>query len=428
MRQASAMRLVLVALLLAVDWGATWTAARAQAGDFPLLDGDVVVTLGDSNTGPGTYQQVLERFTTMRYPSRRIRYINMGLGGDTAAGGLARLQRDVFDRGATVLFVTYGVNDICWGLCDDDAHRQAYFDAIVRIVVECINRGVRVYVTTYPYLGAANTALHDMTAVGMALSRYGGQSGIDIYDTMKALDPNPNAAQQCFTDAQRCPTAFQSACNATCNTWTLNDGVHLSEKAQRAWAYALLKGLGAPGTASAVTLDAWTQRIVAATGATVTNVVWNATQRRLTFYRLDEGQPLTFNSNTESYFNNLQVPFHTLSRLTLKVTNLPAGTYRITVGGQLLGNVTHTALGGAGVDLATFAPAQWSCGGAWMIQNPVVAGLVAARAAANRLMLQVTPGSAVDSLLGSADAVVGLVQRWVATPTDNAVVIEPAGS
>src|SRR5262245_36716243 len=91
-------------LLTATVWAlslVTPPAPRAQTGGFQLVDGDIVVTLGDSNTAPGTYQQVLERYTTMRYPARHIRYINMGIGGDTAAGGLARLQRDVFDRGAT---------------------------------------------------------------------------------------------------------------------------------------------------------------------------------------------------------------------------------------------------------------------------------------------------------------------------------------
>ena len=410
----------IVAVVVAL--AATTHAARAQS--FPLLDNDIVVTLGDSNTAPGVYQQVLERFTTMRYPARRLRYINMGIGGDTAAGGLARLQRDVFDRGATVLFVTYGINDICWGFCADDAHKQAYYDAIINIVVQCIQHNVRVWVTTYPYTGSEFTVLHDMTAVGMAISQFGGQGAIDIYNTMKALDPNPAATQQCFTDAAQCPTAFQAACRASCNVWAPNDGVHLGERGQRAWAYALAKGLGAPATVSDVTINAPSQAVIAATGATVTNVAWNPTLSRLTFNRLDEGQPLTFNSNTDSYFNNLQVPFHTLASMLLKVTNLPAGTYRVSVAGQPIGDFPNTTLGGAGINLSTTAPAQWSYGGPWMFANPFVAGMVEARAAANRLLLNVTPGSAVQTFLASADGLAAIVERWAATPANNAVVVE----
>jgi hypothetical protein len=263
-----------------------------------------------------------------------------------------------------------------------------------------------------------------MTSFGMAISQFVGQGGIDIYTTMKGLDPNPQATQRCLTDALQCPAAFQAACRASCNVWAPNDGIHLSERAQRAWAYALAKGLGAPANVSSVTLDAPSQGVVSATGATVTNVVWNPTLGRLTFNRLDEGQPLTFNSNTDSYFHNLQVPFHTLAGLLLKVTNLPAGTYRTTVAGQHLGDFTHAQLGGAGVNLSTAAPGQWSYGGPWMFANPFVAGMTTARASANRLLLNVTPGSAVNSFLTSADALAAIVQRWAATPANNAVVVE----
>src|SRR5690348_7675549 len=83
--------------------------------DFAIRDGDTVVFLGDSITAEGTYGRVVENYTLLRYPNRKVHFINAGNGGDTAAGGLARLQRDVFDRGATLLTVAYGINDIGWG-------------------------------------------------------------------------------------------------------------------------------------------------------------------------------------------------------------------------------------------------------------------------------------------------------------------------
>jgi hypothetical protein len=142
-----------------------------------------------------------------------------------------------------------------------------------------------------------------------------------------------------------------------------------------------VKGLGAPASVSTVTVDAPSQSVVAATGSTVANVVWNAALRRLTFNKLDDGQALTFDSNTETYFHNLEVPFHTLAAMVLKVTNLPAGTYRLTAGGERLADVASTMLANPGVDLSALAPAQWSYRGPWMYQNPVVAGITSARAA-----------------------------------------------
>src|SRR4051812_26703506 len=86
---------------------ATTATADPKAGDnvtskFALHDRDTVVFLGDSITAEGTYAKVIEQYMLLRFPERKIHFINAGIGGDTAAGGLKRLDRDVFSRGATV--------------------------------------------------------------------------------------------------------------------------------------------------------------------------------------------------------------------------------------------------------------------------------------------------------------------------------------
>src|SRR5437899_156393 len=100
--------LALAALALIAPGG-----ARA---DYSLQDGDTVVFLGDSITAARTYGKIVENYTLLRFPGRKVRFINAGRGGETAAGGLGRLDRDVFAKGATVLVVAYGVNDIGWGM------------------------------------------------------------------------------------------------------------------------------------------------------------------------------------------------------------------------------------------------------------------------------------------------------------------------
>ena len=87
---------------------------RFALADYALQDGDTVVFLGDSITAARTYGQIIENYTLLRFPERKVHFINAGWGGDTAAGGAARLERDVFSRNATVLTVAYGVNDIGW--------------------------------------------------------------------------------------------------------------------------------------------------------------------------------------------------------------------------------------------------------------------------------------------------------------------------
>ena len=78
---------------------------EAAAADFALRDGDTVVFLGDSITAARTYGKLGENYTLLRFPERKVHFLNAGWGGDTAEGGLKRLDRDVLDRGATVLIV-----------------------------------------------------------------------------------------------------------------------------------------------------------------------------------------------------------------------------------------------------------------------------------------------------------------------------------
>src|SRR5262249_22732082 len=118
----------------------------AGAADFALRDGDTVVFLGDSITAARTYGKIIENYTLLRFPERKVRFLNAGWGGDTAEGGFKRLERDVFSNGATVLIVAYGINDIGWGLHADEEHKRRYLDAVRGIVTECKKRNVRVFI------------------------------------------------------------------------------------------------------------------------------------------------------------------------------------------------------------------------------------------------------------------------------------------
>src|SRR3990170_1811542 len=86
--------------------------AVSQAEDFAFRDGDTVVFLGDSITAARTYSKIIENYTLLRFPDRQVRFVNAGRGGDTAEGGLKRLERDVFPHEPPVLILAHGVNDI----------------------------------------------------------------------------------------------------------------------------------------------------------------------------------------------------------------------------------------------------------------------------------------------------------------------------
>ena len=110
--------------------------AAGQSGFF-LRDGDKVAFLGDSITAARGYTKIVEHYTLMRFPERKVEFVNAGQGGDTASGSLKRLDRDVFSKHATVMIMTFGINDIGWGTKADDAHKQLYLDGVRSAIEQC---------------------------------------------------------------------------------------------------------------------------------------------------------------------------------------------------------------------------------------------------------------------------------------------------
>ena len=237
------------------------------AGDFALRDGDTVVFLGDSITAARGYGKVIEDYTLLRYPERKVRFINAGQGGDTAEGGLKRLDRDVFSQGATVLTVAYGINDIGWGMKADAEHKQRYLKAIRGIVEQCHQHGVRVFICS-PAITAEdpnrseNGFLQMMADEGMAVAQSLGEGAIDVQRGMREIQRRIWAANARESDPKR-KTSLHA-----------EDGIHLSDLGHLAMAYAMLKGLGAQAEVSSVALDVREPNGVAAEGCRVTDVQW----------------------------------------------------------------------------------------------------------------------------------------------------------
>lgn len=50
----------------------------SHTNNFALRQGDTVVFLGDSVTAAGTYVKLVEHYTLLRFPDRKVRFINEG--------------------------------------------------------------------------------------------------------------------------------------------------------------------------------------------------------------------------------------------------------------------------------------------------------------------------------------------------------------
>ncbi|HUU00987.1 MAG TPA: SGNH/GDSL hydrolase family protein [Myxococcota bacterium] len=106
-------KILSVGMALIVACAAVALAGEAQPEiEVPVpQDGDIVVFLGDSITWQNLYTAYIEAYFIRRYPERKIRFINLGVRGDTAAGAAMRLQRDLFPLHANLVLVMLGMND-----------------------------------------------------------------------------------------------------------------------------------------------------------------------------------------------------------------------------------------------------------------------------------------------------------------------------
>jgi lysophospholipase L1-like esterase len=344
------------------------TSATAFAGDFALKDGDTVVFLGDSITAARTYGEIIENYTLLRYPKRKVRFYNAGWGGDTAAGGAARLERDVFSRGATVVTVAYGVNDIGWGLQADESHKKAYLDAVRSIVTECRRRKVRVYICSAAITAedpdkAEKGFLQKMCDEGLALSKKLGGGTIDVQREMRKVQRRVLEVNKRRKQGKMGVTMFAA------------DGVHLNQLGQLAMAFAILKGLGAPADVSSATVDFAKKAVVKSVGCRVSDLL--VTESGIEFTRLDDGLPINF--GLFGALNFLYVPVHQeLNRYLVAVTKLPAGKYALTVDGRGIGTYTHAALA-RGVNISFATTNAWQPGGPWDAQSTSLKSLTEAR-------------------------------------------------
>lgn len=343
----------------------------AAAGDYALRDGDTVVFLGDSITAARGYTQVVEHYTLMRFPDRRVRFVNAGQGGDTAAGSLERLDRDVFDAGATVVTLAFGINDIGWGMKADDEHRQRYLDAVRTIVGRCRVRNVRVYfcspaITAEDPDRAESGFLQRMADEGLALAKSAGATGtIDIQREMREIQRRILAANAKEPDPEKHVRLHVA------------DGVHLNDLGQLAMAYAMLKGLGAPADVSSAAIDAASGTVTSSDGCRITEVSVLPGGAGIEFTRLDQGLPLNLGTFSGLNYRWIPVPDQ-LNRYLLTVTGLPDGEYDITAGGRALGRASAARLA-AGLNISGMTADPWQPGGPWDAQSRIVKDLVEAR-------------------------------------------------
>ena len=293
--------------------------------DTLLKAGDRVVIYGDSITEQRLYSRYVQQYVYVRYPELKVKFFNAGWGGDTAPGGLGRLERDVLSLKPTVVTLFFGMNDGGYKPVEQ-ATIDRYRAGMEGIITALQAKGVRVVVFTP---GAVD---------------YDRQARLKDADYNKTLEALGNVGKELaakynlpFQDVIHPMIAFQDAQKAKNPQFTMTpDSVHPSAPGHLVMAQQMLKGLGAEAMPSLGTIDLATNQ---AQGLKVVN-------RTPTQIDLEsaapENVPFWFDAGSTMVMRDSG--FLDMASQKLTVKGLAPGSYRIMVDGASAGQFSSEAL------------------------------------------------------------------------------------
>ncbi len=325
------------------------------SADFQIRDGDRVVFLGDSITEQRLYTTYIEAYALTRHPEWKLSFRNVGWGGDTAwlrqrahpdEGQLFKaegddlsarvtdsvrrgLGRDVLPLRPTFVTVKFGMNDHSYQKFRPDIFR-AYARSQKEIATVLGKSGARVaFLTPQPIeerrpdpdRDERNQSLRQFSDGLKEVATGAGATFVDQFDPFMKLMLAARAQD---------PKAFIGG----------GDAVHPGPSGQTLMAWAVLKGLGAEPLVSRAVIDVAAKR---ATGENcrIDGLAVNGSS--VSFSRLDSALPMPIDTRAEAALTLAPV-LDDLSRLELKITGLPAGTYEVTIDGESAGRVEASAL------------------------------------------------------------------------------------
>ena len=186
-----------------------------------VQDGETVLFIGDSITDCGRrdehaplgngYVRLFSELATARFPERRVRYVNMGIDGNTVVALQKQWQIDVLNQRPDRLSIKIGINDLSRCLRGDEgvvglARFEEAYDQILGITAQEL--GCPVVLITPFYLSTDRAGgsfaskvlglLPEYIAIVEAMSRKHGTRLLNVNDVfleqLRYRDPSDFAA------------------------------------------------------------------------------------------------------------------------------------------------------------------------------------------------------------------------------------------
>ncbi len=330
--------------------GLTGCSMLAAGADFFIKDGDTVVFYGDSITDQRLYTTFTESYIVTRFPRMQVKFVHSGWGGDRVSGGGGgpvdrRIDRDVVAYKPTVVTIMLGMNDGHYRANDPETFStfaSGYADIVKRIKTAL--PGVRITVIEpSPYDDVTRPPVFE-GGYNAVLLRYSG------YLKQLAGDENLNLA-----DLNTDVVAALAKANATdpVNAQKIiPDRVHPGAAGHLLMAEGLLKAWKAPALVSEVEIDAASGKALRSEGTEVSGVEANA--KGVSWTQADHALPLAadWSDPLVKLAASSSDVVEALDREPLRVKGLAAGTYELTIDGDVVKSFTAEELA-AGINLAT---------------------------------------------------------------------------
>lgn len=319
---------------------------QAQDSSFHLKDGDRVVFYGDSITDQRLYTTFTETFVVTRFPKLNVQFVHSGWGGDRVGGGgggpiAQRLERDVFAYKPTVMTIMLGMNDASYRPFDQtifDTYSKGY-ESIVNSVKQTLP-GIRLtLIQPSPFDDVAQPPRFE-GGYNQVLVRYGG--------FVKELATKQGATVADLNTGVVAALEKAKAKDPEQAKKIIPDRVHPGPSGHLLMAAELLKAWKAPSTVSDVAIEVPTT--VKASATRVSDLKFEG---KVTWTQTDDALPLPIDLNDPvmALAVNASDLIQTLNQQRLRVSNITASVYVLSIDGSKVGQFTKEQLA-EGINLA----------------------------------------------------------------------------
>lgn len=304
-----------------------------------LEDGDSIVFLGDSITHQCLYTQYVEDYLYTRFPSKRFRIHNAGVGGARAWDALARFDADVAAYKPKYVTILLGMNDGSYQPFNQevfDTYKQdmtLLLDKLDGIGAISIPMTPTMFDSRASVLGKRERDPQMLREYNSVLTYYGtwlrelatdeGRGFVDMWGPLNNITFEQRKKDAKFT--------------------LIKDAVHPDAPGQVVMATAIITDLGLPRQVSNIRISQETdgKPVVTSSGGKATNVT--ATEDSVSFTWTANSLPWVVPAEAQPGAVLTKLG-HKLSKESLEIHDLSPGKYELRIDDDVVGVYTNVQL------------------------------------------------------------------------------------